>query len=77
MLFKCFDIDAPTFKIIFNWQDSTCFFSPFQYNITIYLIKHITPMGAVAIKQAKKHVKSPSKLNKNSNLVRCIFVAPL
>jgi hypothetical protein len=77
MLLKCFDIDASTFEIIFNWQDSSCFFPPFQYNITIYLIKHITPMGAVTIKQAKKHVEWPSKLNKNCNLVRYIFVAPL
>jgi hypothetical protein len=34
-------------------------------------------MGAVIIKQAKKHMKRPPKHYKNNNFVRYIFVVPL
>jgi hypothetical protein len=37
----------------------------------------VTNGGAVIIKRAKKHIKQPPKLNKNCNLVKCIFVVPL
>jgi hypothetical protein len=34
-------------------------------------------LGAITIKQAKKHVGQPQKLYKNYNFVRYIFVVPL
>jgi hypothetical protein len=41
------------------------------------MIKTYMVLGAVAIKQTKKHVERSPKLNKYYNLVRYIFVVPL
>jgi hypothetical protein len=46
-----------------------------ELNILNYF--KIIIMGAITIKQVKKHIGRSPKFNKNNNFVRYIFVVPL
>jgi hypothetical protein len=47
------------------------------HNESILMSIALEHKGAITIKRTKKHIEQLSKLNKNCNVVRFIFVVPL